>query len=168
MNYLPLRITRPLLGSSGGDYSLILSSVLHVSSFTSPLLKQILCLFSVCRNWLTSRSVPGLISQNLNASTFCYRADENKLNVSTSHQSVVGAYFCGAHCFGHSRCGVVWSQRLTPDGFENRLQKRCGPGLSWRRALQRSGSHRVLTEPLLEGNLPPWHTNCLGFTVPFK
>ena len=41
LNYLPLRITRPLLGSSGGDYSLNLSSVLHVSLFTSFLLKQI-------------------------------------------------------------------------------------------------------------------------------
>lgn len=70
LNYLPLRITRPLLGSSGGDYCLNLSSVLHVSLFTSFHLKQILCLFSVCRNWLTSSFVPCVICQSLNALAF--------------------------------------------------------------------------------------------------
>lgn len=47
----------------------------------------------------------------------------------------------------------------------NRLWMWCGPGLSWRKALLRLGSHCVSTEPLLEANLPPWHTNCWSFTV---
>lgn len=50
----------------------------------------------------------------------------------------------------------------------NRLWQRCGPGLIWRRAQHCSGSHRALTEPRLEANLPPWRTNCQGFTVPLK
>lgn len=58
----------------------------------------------------------------------------------------------------------LWLQKPSA----SRLWKRCGPGLSWRRALQHSGSHWALAEPLLEANLPPWHTNCWSFTVPFK
>lgn len=103
LNYLPLRITRPLLGSSGGDYCLNLSSVLHVTLFTSFHSKQILCLFSMCRNWLLISSLSDL--SMLKCSDFCSRAGNTSRmsdGVGTSYQSAVRPYFCGAHYFGRS------------------------------------------------------------------
>lgn len=76
--YLPPRITRPLVGSKGGDYCLDLSSALHVSSFTSfhLYLNEILMEIGITaisvwvRNGFTFGFCPCVISQCLNALTF--------------------------------------------------------------------------------------------------
>ena len=117
LHYLPLSITRPLLGSSGGDYCLDLSSVLHVSLFNSFHLTQILCLFSVCRNWLTLWFVPCVIRQSLNALTVVTgQMIQAECRVtSTSHVSRLCCW-C-THYFGHSWLFRLWSQTLTAEPF---------------------------------------------------
>lgn len=114
-------VTRPLLDSSGGEYCLNLSSVLPLRLFTSFHLKKIFMSFQ-CVQKLTYFLICSLYDLSKpKCSHFCYRADHtSKLSnqVSTSYQSVVRAYFGGAHYFGHVGCRVkCWLQKAS----DNRL-----------------------------------------------
>lgn len=81
---------RPLLSTRGGDYCQNLSSVLHVSLFTSFHLKHILCLLSMCRKKVTFLFALCVICQSVKTLTNMPDNTNRMLHhVSTLYHSVV-------------------------------------------------------------------------------
>lgn len=136
-----VELQRPPLGSSGGDYCLNLSSVLRVTSWSWYYVS------SPRADRLTS-----LICHHGKRSLFCSRTS---LNV-TPCQRLLSV--------GHQSRILFWTDVLR-EGWPSVTDCRSDVG-SRSELEESSGSHRALTEPLLEANLPPWHTNCWSFTVP--